>query len=96
MRLPRHSQYPKEVLVNGETYRVKFVRRIQNDSTLLGLCCSGTKTIWIKKGQNAMERLKTFVHEVLHAFEFEYDIKIPHKLIRDLEPIIVDYFISNF
>ncbi len=40
--------------------------------------------------------LRTFVHECLHALEFEYNIQIRHKTVYELEEAICAFLIDNF
>lgn len=96
MRLPRIKDYPKSILVRDEEYRISFVKVIKGDPTTLGQCCSSECKIWIKKGQGPAETLKTFVHEVLHALEFEYKIKIKHRSVYRLEVAIFELLLANF
>lgn len=96
MRLPRQNQYPKTIQVNGETYTIKWVTRFKNDPKQLGECCSTTKVIRIKKGQTPEERLKTYIHEIIHVFEFEHDLKIAHKLVYSLEEAAYAFLVGNF
>ena len=51
----------------------------------LGLCDSEKKQILISMKDGKREAERTFIHEVFHAIEFEYDLHIPHALIRILE-----------
>lgn len=39
--------------------------------------------------------MKTYIHEVLHAFEEEYDIRISHKAVRQLEEAMFDFWVAN-
>lgn len=95
---PRRRDYPKSIKVGQTDYRIRFVRqdtldRLAEGENTRGLCCSGSETIYLLIGLSAKERFETFVHETLHAVEFEYKIKIPHRLIYDLEaPLARLYF----
>ncbi len=50
-----------------------------------GTACPETRTIELCSKMGRRKMLSTFIHEVLHAIEFEYQIKIPHRLIYALE-----------
>jgi hypothetical protein len=54
-----------------------------------GLCHPDTRTIEIAAQLGPKRRLQIFVHEFLHAVEFEYGIVIPHKVIYLLERPLV-------
>jgi hypothetical protein len=43
------------------------------------------RTITLWHDQAPRKLLETFIHEYLHAVEYEYDLKIPHKLVSTLE-----------
>lgn len=51
----------------------------------LGRCDPNKKQMLISMKHGKREAERTFIHEVLHAIEFEYDLRIPHALIRILE-----------
>jgi hypothetical protein len=97
MTFRKISDYPKTILVGDSVYKVSWHRTLGQTATHItwGLCDPGDKTIQLRLGGKSKERLKTFVHEVLHAIEFEYEIEIPHKLIRDLEAPIARLIIDN-
>lgn len=93
----RMCDYPKEIVVNENVWDVKFVRRIDGEqSNVFGLCDPGEQAIYIKMGQSPEERLKTFLHELLHVFEWEYKLEIPHKLIHGLEDPFARFLIDNY
>jgi hypothetical protein len=97
MRLPKETQYPKTVLIGNEQYLIKFLKRLPSDKggSTMGDCDSGKKLIRIRMGLSAKERLSTYIHEVLHAMEFEYEIPIKHEMVYELETAITDFLIAN-
>jgi hypothetical protein len=92
MTFPKVTHYPKELNVKGETYAVVFRRKLD----CLGKCDPEKRTIYIKTGLGPKETFRTFVHEVLHALEFEYELKIKHSLVYELEAAITDTLLLNF
>jgi len=92
---PKKKKYPKVLHVKDEEYRVVFVDRIEGKDTL-GICDPEARVITIQNGQTDLETMKTFVHEVLHALEFEHNLRISHKLVHKLEDAITDFLIQNF
>lgn len=96
MRAWRIKDYPARVKVKDAYYRIVWVRDIPGYPTgeLAGCCCSATKTIWIALGQSPEERAQTVAHELAHAIDFEYGLKLPHRLIYKLEAPLVDLFTS--
>ncbi len=97
MKLFKPSQYPSEVHVGHETYKIRFVKRIPKQPlSVVGLADSEAKTIWIKANQSKQQLFRTYVHEICHALEFEYEIKIEHKEIYKFEEAIVQFLLSNY
>lgn len=97
MRLPNKSEYPSEVHVCEETYKVKFVDKIpQGGRKCVGLCDPGTRTIYIKNGLTKSQTFRTFTHEAIHALEAEWEIDMPHKMVYQFEKAIVDFLLMNF
>lgn len=74
--------------------RVRITSRVSYDVLLLsgyvggkdlGRCDADKKQILISMKYGKREAERTFIHEIFHAIEFEYDLHIPHALIRILE-----------
>jgi hypothetical protein len=99
VNLPKISEYPRELFINGNIWTVRFCRKMpdsEKTDTTLGLCDPGSLEIIIKLGQGRLETLSTFIHEICHMIEFEHEIDIPHKLISKLEDPIRDFVLENF
>jgi hypothetical protein len=93
----RKKDYPTELFIGDNVWDIKFVRKpLENDPYCYGLCDPGELTISIRLGQSPEERLKTFLHELLHAVEYEYKIEIPHSLIARLEDPFARFLIDNY
>lgn len=69
---------------NKVAYEIVWVDSFE-DKDILGECRFDSKQIAIKKGQSERELIKTFIHEALHAIQFERDIKLTHKSVYQLE-----------
>lgn len=95
MKLPKPSQYPKELVVNGVNWRVIFVDQIDGKDCL-GLCDSETKTIQLIRKMSPKERLTTFIHEIAHAIEYSYSFELKHDHIYKLAQGLTDVLIVNF
>lgn len=95
----RQKDYPKTLLVNGQTWRVRFFRippiQERPSEEIMGVCVPATKTIWLKQGQPPSERFSTFVHEVTHAIEREHGIEIPHWVVEKMEGPIAAFLREN-
>lgn len=87
--------FPRELVIGGSIWRVRFRRLIEGNANTLGLCCPATNEISIKTGQTPSERFKTFVHELIHAINYEYSLKENHKTVYKLETILHDLFVDN-
>ncbi len=94
MRPPKIRQYPKSVIIKDEEYKIRFVRKLGPKT--FGECDPETREIRIRFGQGREETLKTMIHELFHAIEFEYDLKIKHRLIHNLEEPLFLFLLSNF
>lgn len=89
MRLPPRSEYPKEITIpckDGGTqiYSIRWVKKFK-EKTTLAECDPGSYEIRIKIGQTKAELFQCFIHEVLHAIEFEFPIDLSHRNIYKLE-----------
>lgn len=97
MKLPTIKQYPKELHFNEETYKIKFVGRIPGGSKYdKGLCDGSSNTIYLRKSMDKSSMFRTLIHESIHAMEFEYEIKITHPVVHQLEKAIGDFLMVNF
>ena len=97
----KKKDYPKELRIGDSVYRVKFVSYLRGYTkkgkleVLYGVCDPSTLEIFISRRLDLEETFKTFVHEVLHAIEFEYDIELKHSLIGKLEQPIFEFLRDN-
>jgi len=77
---------PSEVRIKrGVYYAIKWQAVIDNDPECCGLCDPGEQTITLKLGMSDTEIAKTFIHEMLHAIEAEWEEPIPHRIVYTLE-----------
>lgn len=92
---------PRELYINGEQWVVRFVTLTgmpcgHTRTTLtMGYTCGETQTIYILQKLSARERQITFIHELLHAIEYEYGIDLAHSLIRQLEGPLAQVIAEN-
>lgn len=90
---------PKELVIGDSIWTVKSVRKIQFNERkreTIGLNDPSTQEILIKTGMSPKERLTTLIHEIIHAFEDEYDVEIGHEIIEKIEDGVAQFFIDNF
>lgn len=97
MKLPGYKQYPKSWIIGGFPWKLNYVRnfKFKCDRDSVGLCDPAKKEVVIKYGQGRKDLLKTFIHEIIHAFETEYDFELEHKHVYALEEAISDFLIDN-
>lgn len=96
----RERDFPKTVRIKDTEYDVVFFNRKDAhkhgmDEDWRGYACQHEKAILVRRGQDHQNRLATFVHEILHAIEFEYQVKIPHALIYKLEDPLTSLILDN-
>lgn len=97
MKLPKVEQYPKFLEVRDEKYSIRIVDRIPGqDKHTFGLCDDDDKIIWLRKKQSRRGLFRTLLHELLHAIECEYNIKLKHKRINVLELALEALITDNF
>ena len=93
------KDYPREIQVGEALWEVRFVRQLEESDPARitwGLCDPSDQIIYIRLGQSQGERLKTFLHELLHAIEYEYKITMPHRLIHKLEDPLARFLMDNY
>lgn len=73
--------------VAGKTiwYKVVWQEVIRDDQSCMGICDPNERIIYLKMGMSKTDTIKTFMHEIFHAIEFEWDQPIPHKITDILE-----------
>lgn len=97
MTLPKVGEYPKFLEVRDEKYSIRIVNKIPGeDKNTFGLCDDDSKIIWLRKNQSRRGMFRTLIHELLHAVECEYSIKLKHKKINVLELALEALITDNF
>lgn len=80
---------PHKVRIKGRIfYEVVWVDRF-DDPECGGLCHKENRMIYLLKGLSDSRTTEVFIHEVLHAMEFEWGIVMPHRVVEQLEQAIV-------
>lgn len=87
LRLPSQIRITRDI-----AYEVVFIKEFPQDPrskyTTYGECRYEEKQIVIALNQSKTEQIKKFIHEALHAIEYEYKIEIPHFIVHLLENAI--------
>lgn len=87
---------PNAVRIKAKTsYQIVYQDEIANDPDCVGLCDPNSKLIYIKKNLKKTELKKTFIHELCHAICIEYEIKIAHESIYNLEEALLKVLSLN-
>lgn len=96
----RKKSYPSSIKVRNRRYRVVLSPIIAenglDDTNLRGWCDPQEKIILLRNTLSEKELFETFVHELLHAIEFEWKTEIPHALVYKLEGPLVQVLKTNF
>ena len=79
--LPGVKDYPRQWIVGEDIWTLKFVRKIEGNPVILGLCDPGDLTIYIKLKQSKFEMLMSTLHELFHCAEFSHNIDFRGKPI---------------
>jgi hypothetical protein len=97
IRYPRPSEYPEKIeVLPGVFYHISFHKVILRDRNCHGSCNDTNRRIRLRLGQSNRALLETFVHELLHAIEFELKLKIPHKSLDEVATALVRVLALNF
>lgn len=81
MKYPKKSSYPDSIRVRRKDYSLEFVPVLD----ALGQCDDEAKTIEIRSDLSERETFKTIIHELLHAIDCEFGLKLTHKQVYGLE-----------
>jgi len=86
--------FPSSIRLTKDTsYEVVFINEFPKDPrskyTTYAECRPEEKQIVIALNQSHTDMTKGLIHELFHAIEFEYKIKIPHGVIHLLEHAVL-------
>lgn len=76
---------------------LKEIDKPARDGTITwGYCDEAKQRIEILARLKTKPRITTFIHEVLHAIEDEYNIEIDHKLLDKIAVALAELILVNF
>jgi len=76
---------PSKVYITPKIfYSVLWVSEFK-DETQVGECRANEKQIILKMNEDSKDTVSTFIHEVVHAQNFEYNIKLTERQVIALE-----------
>lgn len=81
---------PRHLTIGKQVYCVVLTTDV--DERYAGSCDMGRKAILISANEPADQILPSLLHEVLHAIEKEYAVKLGHKRINKLEYALAQVF----
>lgn len=89
-------KYPAKIKIKRTQYSIQIVDVCPGGPELYGECLGDNKIIFIKKGYSKRFTFEIFLHEVMHALEYEYGFRIPHDIINQLESPLRRMLFENF
>lgn len=96
----KKRMYPSYVMVKGQRYDLHLTPYIAigkaKPNEVIGWCAEKDKFILIHSGLSEKDAFSTLIHELLHAIDEEYGVRIPHKLIYQLEGALAETISANF
>lgn len=84
MKFPELEDYPDTIRIGKTSWKISFSNEVLKDDWA-GYCCDESRTIYLAAGMGKKETFVTLVHELLHAMDFDFDIRIPHRVVYGLE-----------
>lgn len=94
----RQKDFPRQIVIGESLWTVHWKRDIPGarpGRIVMGMTYGDDKEIHIRMRLSAKERLATFVHELLHALEYEYGIAVPHEVIYKIDAPLARLIIDN-
>lgn len=93
---PKQIDYPHRVKVGRVWYNIVWTKVIEGDQSAAGLCDEGARQITMLQGMGRKEMFRVFIHELIHAMEFEHLIPIPHSLVSQIDEPLAKTLLANF
>jgi len=89
------SKLPQKLRITSKvSYELLYLLEF-NDNKTLGECRPNEKQIVVVSGQPTTELTKTYIHELLHALSFEYNINLTEAQVQKLEVAIYNFLRLN-
>jgi hypothetical protein len=82
-------------VVNKRHYTVTFTDEIAGRPDVLGECHHEPPIILLKSKQSEKEVFSTLIHELVHVFDFEYDINLTETQVQKLEKAVIRFLNKN-
>lgn len=82
------------IKIGGILYNINMVKDLARDHNALGRCCGNSGNIDIDSDLEDKIKDKVFIHEVIEALNFEYELNLEHNkisiLAMSLHQVLVD------
>lgn len=91
----KNIKIPSHLEIGREVWEIRWVAKFK-DRHQVGESDPEKRIIKIRKGMTTKETWATLIHEVLHAVDAEYDIKLKHKKIYALDRAFSEFIVDNF
>lgn len=88
-------RFPKQLLILGKKYTVKYVGGKPLGSDELGVCDPDKHTLSIRSKLVPEQTLSTLLHECLHAISDAVEINLSEKQVKKLETGVYDLLVNN-
>lgn len=85
---------PNRVWIKNDQYEIVYQKVIDNIEDI-GYCDDKKKIIYIKLGLDKKTELDTFIHELLHAIQHKYKLRISHNNIDKLGTALAEIILLN-
>tara|TARA_R100000808_G_scaffold18489_1_gene40494 strand:+ start:2000 stop:2305 length:306 start_codon:yes stop_codon:yes gene_type:complete len=98
MRLDLPLAGERRIRIGSHEWLLRFVDSIETDGdcTTHGVCESSTRTITVARIASESWVLSTLLHEVMHAIEHTYEVRIRHQDLNLFADILAGVLIDNW
>lgn len=80
-----YKRIPKTFKAGKNTFKVQWVEEFPKDKDQIGESDYNNKVISIIKDRSYKQTVYTYIHEVIHIFSDEFELKISEKQVQGLE-----------
>ena len=80
-----HKRIPTQIKIKDQLFEIVWSTEIINDKHIMGMTRFDPNQIIIKIGQSPKETVHTYIHEVVHAIDYVYDIDLTEEQVLAIE-----------
>lgn len=90
------KKIPDNIQVGAKSYyTILHVEKCPNGAFTAGETDPNTKVIYIRINQTNKQKVLTYLHEVLHAYNFEHEVGLTEKQVSLLEKKMFYYVLKG-